>query len=119
MSEFFLSTGETSIEAGQYATLYIYTGITDPLFYPVIAVTPFGAMANVNVNMSTSLVFVGGEWSFRILRSIGDPDASDVGAELQAFFWKIIAVKPIREIGETVSPTVEAPTRWSGGEFSE
>lgn len=109
MSELILATGRQTIAAGQYASYYIDTGITDPLFYPVVVVTPFGEYANVNATITT-LTYSSGRWNFKILRSIGEPDSGDLGSESQSFFWKIIAVKPIKEIGGTVSPAVEAIT---------
>jgi|TARA_R110001599_G_scaffold50839_3_gene143126 hypothetical protein len=117
MSELILATGTETIAAGMYASYSINTGITDPSFYPVIVVTPFGEYANVNATITT-LEHDTYRWKFKILRSIGVPGTGDLGSESQSFFWKIIAVKPIKEIGETVSPAVEAIT-YSGGSLSE
>jgi len=101
MSESYLASGTAVIAAGE-RRISVNPGITDPLFKPVICVTPFGENANVNVNLSTAVLFTGGEWSFEINRNLWH------NTEAQSFFWNVIAMKTVPEIGPTVTPASES-----------
>jgi hypothetical protein len=102
MTDFHLASGTATITVAQWSKTVV-TGLTDLLFEPVICTTPFGENANVNTFLETLVFYEAGQWKFRINRSIAGHDGGDA-APAQTFFWKVIAMKTVPEIGPTVVP---------------
>lgn len=101
MTEFHLASGTVTIVAGKREKM-VATGLTDSSFEPVMSTTPYGENANVNAFLKTSVRYVSGQWQLIVSRSIMG-NSSEPAPE-QTFFWKVIAMKTVPEIGPTVTP---------------
>ena len=107
--DFFLSSGTADVPANASSVLVV-TGVTDPLYAPIISIVPVSEFGNVNSHIRTDIQYSvpHGQWVFNIIQSINaDSGRLDLN-EIMHFHWKVIGLKHVEKTGADVTPQTEA-----------
>ena len=105
----FLSSGTAGIPASA-SSVMVETGVTDPLYAPIISVVPVSEFGNVNLHIKTDIQYSipRGQWTFSVSQSINADSGPLDTNELMRFHWKVIGLKHVEKTGTDVTPQTEA-----------